>query len=151
MATPDRKTLLAALLALSDLETPLSEDEKSDFRGIAEQLFVEPDNWELVEPALLKLINKTSQLLQLFQNYKSRLDRLEGDIPQPTEADLKSFSSQDQSNSEIRLRGAPPRQNGDETKNCELVNIAIRVMESNPVETAKNTTYLKERKQSLKE
>lgn len=148
MATPDQTTLLAFLLALSDLETPLSEDEKSGFKGIAEQLFIGSDDWELIAPDLLSLTNKNSQLQKLFQNYKSHLERL-GDIPQPTATHLKIPNSQYQSNPQVRSRGVPPTQNS-ETKTYEIENIAIRLMTIASIETAKNDPYLQEIKQSLK-
>ncbi|MBD2198394.1 MULTISPECIES: CHAT domain-containing protein [Calothrix] len=75
------KTLLALLLALKKLEIPLSEDEQALLQDVGQQLALDPDYWEFIEPELITIIQANSTLHQLFEAGKVKLDALDGRIP----------------------------------------------------------------------
>lgn len=66
---------LAFLLALSDLDTPLNDEEQTTLGEVARQLKVNPSAWsKYTEPLLLEIINANDQLHQQYDQYKSQLD-----------------------------------------------------------------------------
>lgn len=78
MNTQNNATILAFLLALQELDTSLSEEEKKTLAEIADQLDVRPEAWEsFTQPLLLKMIADNESLNQHYQTYKSKLDSLE--------------------------------------------------------------------------
>jgi cell division protein ZapA (FtsZ GTPase activity inhibitor) len=89
-------TALAFLLALQELDTPLSEEQKKTLAEIADQLDVQPKAWEsYTQPLLLEMIAKNESLNQCYQAYKSKLDSLEN-IPTellPTATEIEQSQS----------------------------------------------------------
>lgn len=70
-------TTTAFLLALRELDTPLTQEEKKILREIADQLDIQPKAWEsFTEPLLLKMIAANPPLNQSYQLYKTKLDSL---------------------------------------------------------------------------
>lgn len=90
------KTLLAFLLALTDLDTPLSQTEKKILAEIGDQIDVQPLAWEsYTQPHLLKMIADNPQLNQLYKTYHSQLNSTR-DIPRellPTAAQIQQLST----------------------------------------------------------
>lgn len=74
------QTLLALLLALRRLQSALSAAEKSALGAIAQQLALQPDWWDDIEPDLLALVNANPALQQEFQTAKIQLASFE-EIP----------------------------------------------------------------------
>jgi hypothetical protein len=86
------KTLLALLLALRELETPLSSDEQSVLQDVGQQLEIDPDYWDFIEEQLMAVIEANSALNQLYQYNRAKLDTLDGQIPRellPSLGDLE--------------------------------------------------------------
>jgi hypothetical protein len=87
------KTLLAVLLALKDLETPLSKEEQEAFRNTAEQLQMDSQSWEDYKLDFLTVIEANPTLNQLYQTALSQLNALSSNIPSdllPTQAELEA-------------------------------------------------------------
>lgn len=99
------KTLLAFLLALTDLDTPLSQAEKKILAEIGDQIDVQPLAWEsYTQPHLLKMITANPQLNQLYKTYQNQLNNT-GNIPQellPTAAEIQQLST---TNSVVGMKG----------------------------------------------
>lgn len=149
MGVAINKTLLALVLALKDVEN-VSEDEQNAFRDAADQLQLDPDNWEDYEPDLLKVIQANPNLNQLYQITKSQLDALSSEIPSnllPTQAELEQAIPTVQTPA---TRGFAPVK--DCEKNHEIHNMAINILSTaNPPETAKKLSRLEQLQQFLQE
>lgn len=96
MTTQIDTTTLAFLLALEELDTPLSQEEKKALAEIADQLDAQPKAWEsFTKPLLLRTIASNASLNQRYQTYKSKLDSLET-IPSellPTGTEVEQLKS----------------------------------------------------------
>ena len=75
------KTLLALLLALRELETPLSNDEQSVLQDVGQQLEICPDYWDDIEEQLMAVIAANLALNKLYQHNKNQLDALDHLLP----------------------------------------------------------------------
>jgi hypothetical protein len=86
------KTLIALLLAIKDLQTPLSEDERAILQNIGQQLDLDPDYWDFIQEEITALTENNYTLNQLFQAKIRKLEGLDGRIPKeflPDFAELK--------------------------------------------------------------
>lgn len=146
-----QNTLLALLLALKNLETPLSGTEQTALSKAAEQLSANPNTWDLlIEPSLLAMIQANESLNQLYKIAKSQLDALSDEIPSkllPTQEELEQVIPKDQ----IPVtRGKLPVNDG--YKSTEINNVAINVLSTaNPVETAKKLSRIEQLQQFLQQ
>jgi len=149
MAVPDTKTLLALFLALKDLDT-LSEDEQASLRDTADNLHLEPDNWQEHESHLVAIFQANSKFNLLYQTYKSQLDAVQGEIPShllPTQAEFEAVMTTNPSSVE---RGKRPINDG--YKSNEINNVAINVLSTaNPVETARKLSRIEQLQQFLQQ
>lgn len=139
MDVPVNNSLLALLLALKDLDTPLSEDEKAGLADVADQLYLAPDAWEeAIEPSLMQAIASNSTLQQLYQTAKSQLDALDGNIPLdllPTRSELEKAVPAAE---EVATRGFVPEVDSAEFNTHEINNMVISILGTpNPAETTK--------------
>ena len=75
------KTLLALLLALRELATPLSSDEQSVLQDVGQQLEIGPDYWDDIEEQLMAVIAANLALNKLYQHNKNQLDALDHLLP----------------------------------------------------------------------
>ena len=153
MTVPIKNTLLALLLALRDLETPLSTDEQSALCEAAEQLSLNPNAWEsFIEPNLLAVVQANSSLNQLYQTALSQLNAVGGNIPRhllPTEAELAQAVP---AASEVTTRGFVPVSNETDSDSHEINNMAINILATpNPPATAKKLNRLAQLKQFLQQ
>lgn len=135
-------TQLAFLLALSDLETPLSDSEKQTLNKIGTQLDLQPLAWtDYTEPMLLQMIKSNPQLNQYYTQYKSRLNKLT-EISQLLSGIESEIESQTPVNLTVREKGFKPTGNatGYET---QINNIVLVISRSEQPETAvKQLSYL---------
>ncbi|GET35473.1 hypothetical protein MiSe_02150 [Microseira wollei NIES-4236] len=149
MSAAVNKTLLALVLALKDVQD-LSEDEKDAFKDAADQLQLDPDNWEDYEDYLLTVVLANSDLNQRYQFAKSQLDALNGEIPSdllPTPAELAAAIP---TNQIPVTRGKLPV--NDRYKSNEINNLAINVFSTaNPPETAKKLSIIEKIQQFLQQ
>ncbi|NEO42270.1 MAG: hypothetical protein F6J90_40505 [Moorea sp. SIOASIH] len=90
------KTLLAFLLALTDLDTPLSQAENKSIKEIGDQLDAQPLAWErYTKPKLLEMIAANPELNQRYQTYYNQLDTKVDIHPDylPTEAEIQPVNT----------------------------------------------------------
>ena len=149
MNTKFNTTGLAFLLALQELDSPLSETEKRNLADIGDQLDVQPKAWKsFTEPLLLKTIEANSQLNQRYQFYQSQLDAA-GEISRdllPTEAEIRQLFP---INSPFAIKGFTP--DSEPTGyDIQISNVVIAVSRSeNPEKAVKKLTFLDKVKQFL--
>jgi hypothetical protein len=144
MSLPNDKVLLAFLLALRDLEAPLSDKERRTLKDLAGQLFHDSKNWEIYEPNLLELIKSNNPLNELYQVAQSQIDAIDDETLRkllPTLEELEqAFPTPKQS-----TRGNQPNRNIQETS-TEIANASVVVINvaehDNPQEAAKKLTFL---------
>lgn len=153
MDTAVNNSLLALMLALNDLESPLSEEEESTLSEVADRLALDPDAWESdIEPDLMAVIKSNSNFNQLFQNAKSQLDAVNGDIPKdllPTQTELEKVIPAEL---EIATRGFDPEADESEFKSNEISNMVINILSNpNPAETTKKLSRFEQLKRFLRQ
>jgi hypothetical protein len=148
VAVSVNKTLLALLLALKDLETPLTKEEQDAFRDAAYQLQIDSKDWEEHKPYLVSAIQANPTLNHLYQTALSQLDALSGNIPNdllPTQAELEHAIPTAQS---PETRGFAPIT--DDLESNEINNMVINVLAShNPTETTKKLNKFEQLQQFI--
>ena len=121
-------TLLALILAVKNIETPLNKEEEASLSTAAQQFLANAQGWDIIiEPELMKMINGNPALDQEFQKIKSKLDNL-STIPAnliPTTEELDSILPATSQEPKIF---APPNIKPQDLKNNDITNMAIRVM-----------------------
>ncbi len=151
--------LLALLLALNNLEEPLSPSKQAALKKAGQQLAMRPKNWESITNDLMEAISPTgmasltalnTSLTQFYQAAQTQLDALNQPIPPeliPTLAELKQVLPP---SSEVVTRayfeGKP------DVKSDEILNTAINILTtSDPADTTKKLSSLEKLQEFLKE
>lgn len=140
-------TSLAFLLALQELNTPLSEAEKQTLTEVADQLDFQPKAWEsFTEPLLVKMITSNPQLNQKYQLYKSKLDSL-GNISEdllPTAIEIEQLKSNETG---VTTRGFKPE--SEATGYNQQINNAVILISraEKPEQIAKKLSFTQKVKQ----
>ena len=151
MTTAVPNTLLALLLALKNLDKPLSENERQALAEIGQDLESNSNDWSFIEDNLMTIIQANDTLNQLYQEAKSKLDTLNSPIPPnllPTDAELENAPSPE---SKGGTRAHPPygEDQPDEQSN-EILNLVTNVVSTEkPEETAKKLSFLERISQFL--
>ncbi len=143
MAESPRTTLLALLLALKQLETPLTADERAKLKTKGQQLAIDPDDWDYIQKGLMAVIQQNPSLDRLFQTAKMQLQAIDGNIPiellptrQEKEAEL-FVDDQREPVSRGYFEGEPDRESD------EILNTAINVLtKEDSAKTAKKLSFL---------
>ncbi|GAA6616071.1 hypothetical protein [Scytonema sp. NUACC26] len=148
-----KNSLLALLLALTDLQTPLSENEKSALAEIGEQLSADVDAWKpLIEPSLLGMIQANATLNQLYQIALSQLEAVDGNIPDnllPSELELEQALP---ASNQVVTRGFAPVSDTEDFESNEITNVAISILSTkNPTESVKKLSRFQQIKQFLQQ
>jgi len=143
MAESAKTTLLALLLALKQLETPLTADEQADLDNVGKQLALDPDDWEYIQEGLIAIIEKNPSLDQLYQTAKVQLEAIDGNIPSellPTEQEREAELLADENREPVTFgysEGEPDRESD------EILNVSIDVLtKENSAKTAKKLSFL---------
>lgn len=71
------KALLALLLALRQLQVPLTSEEKEALKTVAAQLALDRDDWEWIEQGLRAVVQGNTELKRYFEFFQARLEKLE--------------------------------------------------------------------------
>jgi hypothetical protein len=127
MAESAETTLLALLLALKQLETPLTADEQADLDNVGKQLYLDPDDWEDIKEGLIAIIEKNPSLDRLYQAAKVQLEAIDGNIPSellPTEQEREAELLADEKRKPVtfgNLKGDP------DPKKTEVKGIAASI------------------------
>jgi hypothetical protein len=130
-------TLLALLIALSNLDKPLSETEQAALNKVGKQLDANPKAWDIIEKGLMKVVGANDSLHQQYQAAIALLEAVDGKIPSgllPTEAELEQLLTV---GNKLEKRPYKPKPVED-SKSQEIFNTSIEVLKSlNPAETTK--------------
>jgi len=130
-------TLLALLLALSNLDEPLSETEQAALNKVGKQLDANPKAWDIIEKGLMKVVVANDSLNQQYQVAIALLEAVDGKIPSgllPTEAELEQVLTV---GNKLEKRPYKPKPVENSQTN-EIIGISSEVLKTlNPVETTK--------------
>ncbi len=142
MNTPQIKVLLALLLALKSLESPLNPDEQVAFDTAGGRLELDPvEDWEFIQEGLMAIIDANAPLKELYQNVITQLESVDGNIPPeclPTAAELEQELSQ---GSNLESRGH--FEGNADVESNEILNATVVVLRSdNPAATTKKLSFL---------
>ena len=143
MAESPRTTLLALLLALKQLETPLTTDERAKLKTKGQQLALDPDDWDYIQEGLMAVIQQNPSLDRLFQTAKVQLEAIDGNIPPellPTQAEKEAelFAGNQREPQTFGHQEGEP-----DLKSDEILNIAINVLpKEDPAKKAQNLSFL---------
>lgn len=135
-------TIMAFLLALQDLKTSLSEQEKQNLKEVAKQLDAQPKAWKThTKILLLEIIADNPELNHFYQFYKSQLENVE-EVPEdllPSEAEVNRLIALDKA---FITKGFKPKSEAIGYES-QLNNVVVVVGGSEkPEETVKQATFL---------
>jgi len=143
MAESPRTTLLALLLALKQLETPLTADEQAKLKTKGQQLALDPDDWDYIQEGLMAVIQQNPSLDRLFQTAKMQLQAIDGNIPielLPTPQEKEAELFVDDKREPVSFgyfEGEPDRESD------EILTTAINVLtKEDSAKTAKKLSFL---------
>jgi len=142
-------SLLALLLTLPDIESPLTVGERESLQNVGDMLCEYPEVWESeIEPDLLKIVHANQTWSQLFTATKAKLDGLDDKIlqkqlPSPEEVD-RAFSSEEK----VVTRGEIPEDDDDDI--AYLKNISVPILsESDPQSASQKVIFFDRLKEFL--
>lgn len=143
MAESPRTTLLALLLALKQLETPLTADERAKLKTKGQQLAIDPDDWDYIQEGLMAIVEQNPSLDRLFQTAKMQLQAIDGNIPielLPTRQEKEAELFVDDKREPVSFgyfEGEPDRESD------EILSTAINVLtKEDSAKTAKKLSFL---------
>lgn len=139
------KTLLALLLALSELDTPLSSDEQSVLQNVGQQLEIDPDDWDFIKEELMAVIEANSALNQLYQYNRAKLDTFDGQILRellPSLEDLERELFPDVK--EVTTFDGQPNDSIASQPNEAIVLTSVILKTENQDQTAKQVSFLEQ-------
>ncbi|NEP08582.1 MAG: hypothetical protein F6K25_21310 [Okeania sp. SIO2G4] len=141
------KFLLSMLLAireLDELDTPLNSQEKNNLYIFAGQLKADITAWGIsIKPNLIELINNNPSLNAVFQDIKSKLEKIDN-IPE------NLIPSQDELATVIPIKIEPLQRpiiklDASYLKSNEITNMSIQILSSpQPSKTAKKISKLEQ-------
>jgi len=144
MAESPKTTLLALLLALKQLETPLTADEQGALKTAGQQLERDPDDWDYIKEGLMAVIENNPSLAELYQMAKAKLDVIDSKIPLellPNEQEQEVELLADEKREPVTFgyfEGEPERESD------EILNVSINVLtKKDSDQTAKKLSFLK--------
>ncbi len=143
MAESPRTTLLALLLALKQLETPLTADERAKLKTKGQQLALDPDDWDYIQEGLMAIVEQNPSLDRLFQTAKMQLQAIDGNIPIelfPTEQEKEAelLANQKRELVTFGYKEGEPDKTSDEIR-----DIVIDVLtQAEPTTKAKNLNFI---------
>ncbi len=139
------KTLIALLLAIKELQTPLTKDEQAILQNVGQQLDPDLDYWDDIEEQITALIEGNYSLYQIFQAKIRKLEGLEGRIPKEFLPNFAEFKKE--------LFGEPKEivtfdgsTNGEYyDRSTQLINITSTILQTeNQDQTTKQLVFLEQ-------
>ncbi len=143
MAESPKITLLALLIALEQLETSLSLEEKQALENTAQQLYLDPDDWDFIQEGLMAVVEVNPALYQNYQIALAQLQIVKGNIPpeqMPTHKELETELARENREPTTfgYFEGEPDRESD------EILNVTIDVLtRKDPDKAAKKLSFLK--------
>lgn len=141
-------TLLALLLALDKPELNLNSEEREALRNTAQQLLIDPDDWDFIKEGLIGTIEANSILNSEYHDVLSKLQTV-GNIPSQTMPTQKELEA------ELPSEDEEPDSRGyfegeDDEDSDEILNVTINVLNrKEPEKTVKNLSFIKRLKDFL--
>jgi len=138
-------TLLALLLALKTLKTPLSKTERAKLYEVSEQLELDPDDWDFIREGLIAIIADNPSLNEKFQDILTHLNGLDGNQERQLLPTAREFAQVNCTDNGIETRGYVEGEPELESK--EILNtsqkIAQKVLKKeNPAAAAGELNWL---------
>lgn len=135
-------TLLALLVTLDKPELSLNSEEREALRNTAQQLLLDPDDWDFIKEGLMGTIEASSILNSEYHDVLSQLQKV-GNIPSqtmPTQKELETeLASEDE---EPESRGY--FEGEDDEDSDEILNVSINVLNrKEPEKTVNNLSFIK--------
>jgi hypothetical protein len=143
MAEPPKITLLALLIALEQLQTPLTPHEKEALENTASQLYLDPDDWDFIKEGLITTIQANPTLYQNYQTALTQLQLVNANIPSeqlPTQKELETELTSDNKEPTTfgYFEGEP------DLESDEILNVTINVLtRQDPEQAAKKLSFIK--------
>lgn len=141
-------TLLALLVALDKAELNLNSEEREALRNTAQQLLLDPDDWDFIKEGLMETIEANSILNSEYHDVLSKLQTV-GNIPSQT------MPTQNELEAELPSEDEEPDSRGyfegeDDEDSDEILNVTINVLNrKEPEKTVKNLSFIKRLKDFL--
>ena len=141
-------TLLALLLALDKPELDLNSEEREALRNTAQQLLLDPDDWDFIKEGLMETIEANSILNSEYHDVLSKLQTV-GNIPSQT------MPTQNELEAELPSEDEEPESRGyfqgeDDEDSDEILNVTKNVLNrKEPEKTVKNLSFIKRLKDFL--
>ncbi|WP_424094410.1 CHAT domain-containing protein [Moorena producens] len=140
MNSPITITLLALLLALRELKTPLTQEELAGLADVGQQLALDPDDWEYIAEGLMVIIQGNEELNEYFQMAKACLEAIDGQIPSVV---LPTYTELDQ---ELPPISKGPQDFGwkpGSDESDEVLTATIKALETHrPIQAANQLSFL---------
>ena len=143
MSELPKLTLLALLIALEQLETPLGSEEKQALENTAQQLYLDPDDWDFIKEGLMAIVDVNPALSQNYHIALTQLEIVKGNIPSEQMPTLNELETElPCENKEPTtfgyFKGEPDRETD------EILNLAIDVLtRKEPEKAVKKLSFLK--------
>lgn len=143
MAESPRTTLLALLLALKQLQTPLTVKELAKLKTKGQQLALKQGDWDYIQEGLMGIVAQNPELDRLFRTAKVQLEAIDGNIPielLPTQAEKEAelFAGNQREPQTFGHQEGEP-----DLKSDEIVDTASSVFtKEDPAKTAQNLSFL---------
>jgi CHAT domain len=139
------KTLIALLLAIKELKTPLSKDEQANLQDIGQQLDIDPDYWDCIKEQITALIKGNYTLNQLFQAKIRKLDALDGRIPREFLPNFAEFKKElfGETKEIVTFDGSSNGENSNSA--TQIISITSTILQTeNQDQTTKQLDFLEQ-------
>jgi CHAT domain len=139
------KTLIALLLAIKELKTPLSKDEQANLQDVGQQLELDPDYWDFIEEQITALIKSNYTLNQIFQSKIRKLEGLDGRIPREFLPNFAEFKKElfGETKEIVTFDGSSNGENRNRT--TQIIDITSTILKTeNQDQTTKQLVFLEQ-------
>ncbi|AUB44291.1 hypothetical protein COO91_10514 (plasmid) [Nostoc flagelliforme CCNUN1] len=149
MAELPKITLLALLIALEQLETPLGPQEKQALENTAQQLYLDPDDWDFIKEGLMAVVEANPKLSHNYCAALAQLQMIKGNIPS------EQMFTQEEVETELPRENKEPTTFGffegePDRESDEILNLTIDVLtRKEPEKAVKNLSFLKRLRSQL--
>ncbi|NEP53045.1 MAG: hypothetical protein F6K65_31295, partial [Moorea sp. SIO3C2] len=140
MNSPITITLLALLLALRELKTPLTLEELAGLANVGQQLALDPDDWEYIAEGLMAIIQGNEELNEYFQRAKACLETIDSQIPSEV---LPTYTELDQELPAISKGPQDFGWKGGSDESDEVLTATIKALETHrPIQAVNQLSFL---------
>jgi hypothetical protein len=144
MIKPDKKIILAFLLALKDLKEQdySSNDEKAALKAIGQQLELDATNWEFIQESIEDILEVNNTFQELYKKNINKINQINFEtilslLPTPEELEEelpKEFYEEVRGYFDIE----------PDLESDEILNVTIVILRVNdPIATVKKLSFLK--------